>query len=136
MKPSLTAADGDTLKGLLVVGKSVPLVAVRVYPEPTRLMLSPLKVATPMVALTVVVPDRVAPLVPVPGVMARVIGPVYVVTVLPLVSCTVTVGCVVKAVPLMAPAGEVVNTSLEAAWDTLKLLLIAEVSPVVVAVSV
>ena len=35
-------------------------------------MPSPLKVATPSTALTVVVPDRIAPLVPVPGVMATV----------------------------------------------------------------
>ncbi len=59
---------------------------------PAKLMLSPLKVATPATALTATVPDRMAPLVPVPEVMATAIGALEVVTVLPLASCTATTG--------------------------------------------
>ncbi len=71
---------------MLVAEVSVPLVAVKVYPVPARSILSPLKVAMPLTAVTVFVPERTAPLVPVPDVMARVTGAVELVTVLPLAS--------------------------------------------------
>jgi hypothetical protein len=98
-------------------------------------MLSPPKVATPFTAFTVTVPDRTAPLVPVPDVIASVTGAEEVVTVFPLASCTVTAGCVVNTAPVMPPAGEVVNASF-VATDTLKLVLVADVKPALVAVSV
>ncbi|MFY9813853.1 MAG: hypothetical protein WAK43_06865 [Dehalococcoidales bacterium] len=55
-------------------------------------MLSPLNIATPFTAFSVVVPERAAPLVPVPLVIARVMLPPEVVTGLPLASSTVTTG--------------------------------------------
>jgi len=45
---------------------------VSVYPEPALSMLSPLKVATPLDALTVADPERVAPAVPVSVAMEAV----------------------------------------------------------------
>ena len=68
---------------------------------PTRLILRPLNVATPLTALLVLVPDKTAPLVPVPEVIASVTDAVDEVTVLPYASCTVTRGWVLNAVPAM-----------------------------------
>jgi hypothetical protein len=92
------------LKAVLTAGVKVPLVAVRVYPLPTRSMLSPLKVATPLTALTVVVPDSIAPVAPVPAVMARVTAAVEATVVL-VASWIATTGWVVKTPPGDAPAG-------------------------------
>ena len=99
------------------------------------MMLKLLKVATPFTAFTVVVPKSTAPLVPVPGVMAKVTGRVYVVNVLPCASCSVTAGWVPKAVPtVLLLLGWVVKTNFAGA--TLKVLLVARVRPVLLAVRV
>ena len=92
-------------------------------------MLNPLKVATPFTVFIVVVPDRVAPLVPVPEVIAKVTQTEEVVTLLPYKSCIVTTGWVTKAIPaVLLELGWVVKASFTAApITTLKLLLIAEV---------
>ena len=50
---------------------------------PTRLILRPLKVVTPLTAFSVVVPANTAPLVPVPEVIARLTDADDEVTVLP-----------------------------------------------------
>ncbi len=50
-----------TLNGSLVVPTSPGLDAVSVYPIPALLMESPLNTATPLAALTVVVPESVPP---------------------------------------------------------------------------
>ena len=82
----------DILKALLTAGVSPVLDAVSIYPVPARLMLNPLNVAIPAAAFTVAVPDKAAPLVPVPEVMERVTAAVDVVIVLPLASWTATTG--------------------------------------------
>jgi hypothetical protein len=85
-------------------------------------MLRPPKVATPFTAFTVTVPDRTAPLVPVPVVIASVTGAEDVVTVFPLASCTVTTGGVPKATPAVLLAlGCVVNASFVATDALIKL---------------
>jgi len=105
---------------------------------PAKLMLRPLKVATPLTAFSVLVPDSTAPLVPVPVVIARLTGAVDEVNVLPLASCTATTGWVLKAVPaVLVVLGCVVIVNLAATPAvTFKALLIAEVSPVLEAVRV
>jgi len=99
------------------------------------LILSPLNVATPELALTVVVPPRVPPLGFVP--IATVIDAADEMTVLPRLSWTVTVGgppialpalafagCVVKARTLADP-GLVVNTALSPAVKLSPLVRVA-----------
>ena len=82
---------------------------------PARLILRPEKVATPLTAVTEVVPARVAPLEPVPEVIARVTLALEVVTGLPLASSIVTTGDVAKAVPaVLVVLGWVVKASLVA----------------------
>ena len=68
-------------------------------------MLRFVNVATPFTALTVVVPERVAPAAPVPGVMDSVTGAEEEVTVLPRVSWIATTGWVVNTSPATAPTG-------------------------------
>jgi len=80
---SLAAAPDVTFKELLMAEVSPVLEVVRVYPVPTKLILNPLKVATPLTAFIVVVPASTAPLVPVPEVIARLTEAVDEVTVLP-----------------------------------------------------
>ena len=83
MKASLIAVLDPTLKTLLIAEVRPVPVAVSVYPVPDRLMLRPLKVATPLTALLVLVPESTAPLVPVPEVIANVTDAVEDVIVLP-----------------------------------------------------
>jgi len=99
-------------------------------------MLTPLKVATPDVALSgLAVTVRVPLLGFVP--MARVMELVAVVTVLPPASCTVTPGWVDSADPPVPLPGCVVKASLDAVPTViLKVLLIAWVSVPLVAKSV
>lgn len=74
--------------------------------------------------------------VPVPLATARVTDADEVVAVLPAESWTVTLGWVVKAVPLIAPDGWAVTTSLVATpADSTKFVEVAGVSPVALAVS-
>src|SRR5262245_62149003 len=76
-------------------------------------MLHPENVATPAMAFFgFVAQPRVAPA---GVVIASVTADVFVVTVLPPASCTVTTGCVVNAEPPTAPEGSVVNASRDAA---------------------
>ena len=113
VKPSLNTAPDVTLKALLIAEISPVFEAVRVYPKPARFILSPLKVATPLTAFIVVVPDSAAPLVPVPVVIARLTEAVDDVTVLPLVSCIVTMGWVLNKIPaVLLVLGCVVKANL------------------------
>jgi hypothetical protein len=101
-------------------------------------MDNPLNVATPFTADTVLVPLSVPgpPLLGVPVAIATVMDAELVVTVFPPASCTVTTGCVVHAVPPVPPPGWVVNANCAAAPTVmLKALLVADVSPELVAVS-
>ena len=76
-------------------------------------MLRPLKVATPLETVTVLVPDRIAPVVPVPKVMDRVTWVLLsLVTTKPLTSSTDTAGWGLRAEPPVAPPGWVVKASL------------------------
>ena len=79
----MVAEPAVTLKELLIAEVRLLPVAVRVYPVPDRLILRPLNVATPLLALFVLVPDSTAPLVPVPVVIANVTITVDEVTMLP-----------------------------------------------------
>ena len=103
------------LKVKLVAWVKGELVALRVYPLPALSILRLLKVAIPLAALIVLVPDNV----PLDGLVliATVIDALEVVTVLPLASWTATVtaglidaaakvllGCCTKANLLAAPA--------------------------------
>jgi hypothetical protein len=69
-------------------------------------MPTPLKVATPATAFTVIVPTVVAPVFTV-----IVTAAVLPVTVLPTASRTVTTGWVVNAAPLTDPAADVESAS-------------------------
>ena len=93
------------------------------------------KVATPaMAALGLEEQPSVPPLV---GVfMARATVEVLLVTTSPSVSSTVTIGGVAKVVPLLALPRVVVNTNWVAVPATVKLVLVAWVSPADVALSV
>src|SRR5713101_4000635 len=100
-------------------------------------MLNVAKVATPPTAATVVVPARVAPLVPVPAAIATVTLPTKVGTKLPKASCalTCTAGVIVAAAGVVV--GCTVNAStLAAAGVMLKAVLATAGSPLAVAVNV
>ena len=107
---------------------------------PTKLILQPANVAIPVPAVFtgLVVQVSVAPAVPVPLVIASVTGIPAVVTALLFASSTVTLGCVVNAVPAAEGVlGSVVKTNWVAVPGVmLKALLVADVSPVLEAVSV
>ena len=79
VKTNLVAAPAVTFKALLIAEVRLVPVAVSVYPVSARLMLRPLKVATPLTALLVLVPESTATL----EVIANVIDAVEDVTVLP-----------------------------------------------------
>src|SRR5215471_9736646 len=55
------AGPGATLNGALTMPLRPDVLAAIVYPMPVLLMLRPEKVATPAVAVTIVVPDSVPP---------------------------------------------------------------------------
>ena len=96
-------------------------------------MASPLKVATPLLAVTVAVPDKAAPGVPVPEVIVSVTWVVLsLVTVLLLASWMITTGWVVKAVPAVAPPGEALKANLAAGLLIVKEPLLVAVPPGVV----
>ena len=135
MKASLVGAPKVTAKALLVAGVNVPLVAVKVYPVPALSRLNPLKVATPVAAARVAVPERLplAGFVPI----AKATEAVEVVTVLPPASWIVTTGDVAKAIPETAAGGWVVKASLAAGPSVmLNVPLVAEVRLAEVAVRV
>src|SRR5437773_12154084 len=89
-------------------------------------MLSDAKLATPLTAATVVVPASVAPLAPVPAVIATVTLPVKLGTVFPDASCAITCSSGVSAAPAVALRGWVVKTSRVAASGVMP-----QVAPVV-----
>jgi hypothetical protein len=96
---------------LCVAEARPPLANVSVYAVPAvPLMPTPLNVAMPETAATVVVPSVVAPLLTV-----IVTDALLVVTTLPEPSLMATTGCVVNAAPLAEPAALVVSTSCVAA---------------------
>ena len=72
-------------------------------------MLSVEKVATPLTAAMVVVPESTAPLVPVPPVIVSVTLPVKPVTVLPSESFAVTATAGVMLAPAVVVLGCAVN---------------------------
>src|SRR5712691_2620627 len=84
LNTSRLAAAGLMLKLMLVAPVRPALEAVSVYPLPAVLIDRLLNVATPLTALEVVMPPRVAPLGLVP--MAMVMEAVLLVTVLPRLS--------------------------------------------------
>ncbi len=132
----LAAAVETMLKLELVAPERPELEAVRVYPVPALLIESPEKVATPLTALTVAVPESV----PEPGFVpiARVMEAVEDVTVFPWASCTVTTGWVLNAVPeFVELEGCVVKARADAAPGSIvKEELIAVARPELVAESV
>src|SRR5437899_6652197 len=123
------------LKPLLLAPVRFVADAVRVYPVPGLLMFRFAKVATPLTAATVVVPERV----PLAGLaaIASVMLVVAVVTVLPWSSETATCTAGVIASPATSLLGCTVKRSFAAAPALmLNALLVAPVRPVADAVSV
>src|SRR5512134_3346085 len=99
-------------------------------------MLSPEKIATPLEAATGFGPDRMAPAVPVPDVIASVMLPTKPVAVFPKASCAATRTDGLMFPPAGVVVGWTVNASLVAVPGVmLKALLVSGVSPVAVAVS-
>ena len=131
---SCVAVPGVTEMALLVADASVPLVTASVYPLPTLFKVTPEKLATPLVALTVSVPPSVL----LPGLLASatVSLPVKPVATFPSASPTVTV----KPNPLPAAtveAGCVVMSSCVAVPGVTEMaLLVADASVPLVAASV
>src|SRR5439155_19642817 len=101
VKASWIADPGMMPKGALV-SVSPAAVAASVYPVQLLLILSVAKVATPLIAATVVVPERT----PAPGFasIATVTVPVKPVTVLPAASRAAT--CTAGALAAAAPAAQ------------------------------
>jgi hypothetical protein len=111
------------------------LVAIRVSPVPDLLISQPANVATPEEADVERPPVQVS--VPLPVPMASVIEAELLVTVFPPASSTVTTGCCDHAVAAVPPPGCVVKANFSAEPTViLNALLVAEVSPLLVAVSV
>src|SRR5512134_2774829 len=99
-------------------------------------MLIPEKIATPLDAATGFGPDRMAPAVPVPDVIASVMLPTKPVAVFPRASCAATRTDGLMFPPAVDVVGCTVNASRVAAPGViLKALLVSGVRPVVVAVS-
>ena len=100
-------------------------------------MLSVEKVATPFTAATLVVPRSVAPLVPVPEVMATVTMPVNVVTTFPAASCPATCTAGVMALPATVFTGGTRKASfVTTPAVTVNAALVAAGSPAALAVRV
>src|SRR5512143_1478566 len=112
MKPSLVAAPTLIVKvPLRADGKPVAVADSR-YPVPALSMLRVEKEATPATADTVVVPDRMAPGVPVPGTIATFTCPVNVVMVCPSELRAVTWTAGVILAPAVVVEGCTVKTSV------------------------
>ena len=123
----MTAPPGAVVNASCVAGPTVTLnatlstevsplaVAVSWYAVPARLMARPGKVATPLIAATVRVPDSVAPAVPVLPVIAIVTLFVALVTVLPSPSVIAICTAEANGTPPVVSAGGVTTTSFVAA---------------------
>src|SRR3989442_12059489 len=90
VKVTRVGAPALMVKKALVAPARPVAVADRLYALPLWAMLKSAKVATPATAATVVVPESVAPLVPVPAVIVSVTSPVKPVPAAPDASPTVT----------------------------------------------
>src|SRR3990172_4334417 len=100
-------------------------------------MLSVEKVATPLIAATVVVPESVAPLVPVFAMIVNVTSPVKLASVWPDAARAVTCTAGLRDAPAVVLVGWTVNTSWVArVLVMLKGVLVAAGIPAAVAVSV
>src|SRR6266545_4638835 len=100
-------------------------------------MLKVPNVATPLTALTVVVPDRTAPLAPVPLVIATVMLPVNTVSVFPNASRAVTFTAGAIALPATVLLGWTPKTRRLAGAGTIaKAALVAPANPLAVVLRV
>src|SRR6266704_1794917 len=108
-KTRCDAAPGVMLNAVLVAPAGPVALAASVYPVPTLSILTFANVATPLTAVTLVVPASVPP----PGLLriASATLPVKGVAVLPCASCAVTWTAGVIAAPAVALDGWTVNTS-------------------------
>src|SRR5690348_8029746 len=102
-KTRCVAAPGVMLKAALVAGVGPVFEAVRVYPVPALLMLMPGKLATPLIAGTVVVPEITPP--PALFAMVSVMLPVKEVATLPWASSAATVMSGLIAAPATVLVG-------------------------------
>ena len=135
VKTSVAGAAALTLKGVLVAPVRPLLEASNVTPVPAALSVRSTNRATPLTAVTVVLPPSVPPAGPLPS--AMVTDPVKPVEVLPKLSWAsiATAGEIVA--PAFTAEGCVVNArALAAAGATVNALLAAPPNPVLVAVSV
>jgi hypothetical protein len=117
------AAANVMSKELDVAPVRLPAVADNVRPVPAVSTFKPLNVATPLIALTVAVPDSV------PELTATVTDADESVTVFPNASWTVTTGCDANATPATVDAdGCVVNANFDAVANVTSNVL--DVAPV------
>ena len=137
LNTSSVAVPANTLNAALVDVRPVAL-AVTVYQESPLSIVRFENVATPFTAATVVVPESVAPLIPVPAAIATVTLPVKLVTGLPDASSAVTWSAGVMTAPAVCESvASAVNTSWLAVEGTMsKGALVAPVRPTAVADSV
>src|SRR5437867_811291 len=103
LKTSCVGVPTATLNAVLVAGVTPVAAAASVYPVPTLLMRRLASVATPLTAVTVVVPDNAPPLGFAPS--ATVTFPVKVGSVLPSASSAVTWTAGVIAAPAVTALG-------------------------------
>ena len=132
---SVAGAAAFTVKGVLVALVRPVLVAASVTPVPAALSVRSTNRATPLTAVTVVLPLNVPPAGLLPR--AMVTAPRKDVTVLPKLSCASTATAGAMTTPAFAAEGCTVKTSaLGAAGVIVNALLVAVVRPVAVAARV
>src|SRR2546427_232053 len=137
LNSSSVAGPANTRNAALVDARPVA-VAVTVYQASPLSIVRFEKVATPLTAATVVVPESVAPLIPVPAAIASVTFPVKLVTGVPDASSAVTWSAGAMTAPAVCEsAASAVNTSWVAVEGTMsKGALVAPVRPTAVVDSV
>ncbi len=114
---SCVAEPPTMSNGALIASASPAAVARSIYPDPTVSTLTVENVATPALAVTVVVPSKVAPELPVPGLIATVTAPAQASATLPSASRAETT--MVSGVPAGVVDGCVENVRWVAAPPTM-----------------
>src|SRR5207249_6679419 len=114
VKVTWVGAPALMVKKELVAPARPVAVADRLYALPLWAMLRSAKVATTATAATVVVPERVAPLVPVPAAIVSVTSPAKLVAACPEASRTVTWTAGLMVTPAVVLPGWALNTSAAA----------------------
>src|SRR5205809_959148 len=116
LKASRLAGPAITLKNALETPGKPGLAADSLYRPPLLSMLRLEKIATPATAAIVVVPESVAPLVPVPGSIVSVTVPVKLAAVWPEASRAVTSSAGVNTTPAVARCAGWVGWTVKPGW--------------------